>query len=283
MFGPEEGIWKTEDGGNTWEDVNEALPSLEINGLGLSPDDGAHRSLLAASNDGILLSEDTGGTWRTITPDPAQLVTISPNGRIIAAAFYGEGLRFSDDLGETWQNLPGPWDSVGGKMLALAVTNLHYYYIAHQEGMGETMTLWQGKLGRFEKVLSEPAGENPHVTFWFPSGPATDRPWYASLGNQVWKVSGRSGGTHSHSSVSSESAFSETILSLTGMQDPLDQILLFACTGQYIYKSQDARTWVRVHDFGDDRAVAIHLSSAFLVNRTVYALLLGGVFCRLKL
>ncbi len=75
----------------------------------------------------------------------------------------------------------------------------------------------------------------------------------------------------------------EAIVALTGMQDPVGQMILLACTGQHIYQSQDARSWVSAHDFGNDRAVAFSLAPSFLLDRGAYALLLGGAFCKLKL
>jgi photosystem II stability/assembly factor-like uncharacterized protein len=284
IYGPEEGIWKTEDGGRSWQDINEGLPGLEINSLTLSPSFSIDQTLVAAANDGLLLSRDGGNDWTSLVEDPTQLVSISPNGKLLAAAFQEAGIRISDDLGESWESLAGPWDA-GGRILALSITNLHQYYIAHLDGLGETMTLWQGKAGRFELVLSQEAGadRNPYVSFWFPAGPVINRPWFASMGSHVWKISSRAGGAYSHSSPTSEDAPPEAILALTGMQDPSGQVMILACTGQRVYKSQDARTWAPVQDFGSERAVALSLGSSYLADRSAYALLLGGAFCKLKL
>jgi photosystem II stability/assembly factor-like uncharacterized protein len=282
MYGPEEGIWKTEDEGRSWQDVNEGLPSLEINSLTLSPSFSSDQALVAAAKDGLLISQDAGNEWTYLVEDPTQRVSFSPNGKLLAAAFQETGIRTSDDLGESWDSLPGPWDT-GGRILALSITNLHHVYIAHLEGVGETMTLWQGKAGHFEKVFSEPADANPHVSFWFPYGPAIDRPWYVSLGSSIWKISSRSGGAHSRSSLPTEAGSGEMILTLTGTQDQTGQVLLFACTGQHLYQSLDNQSWTLVHDFGDERAVALTLSTAYTTDKTAFALLLGGSFCKIKL
>ena len=282
MYGPEEGIWKTEDGGKSWQDVNEGLPSLEINSLSLSPSFSLDQTLIAAANDGLLLSTDGGAEWTSLVEDPAHLVSFSPNGKLLAAAFQGAGIMISDDLGQNWESLPGPWDA-GGRILALAITNLHQYYIAHLDGLGMTMSLWQGKAGRFEKVLSQETGDNPFVAFWFPAGPATDRPWYASMGSHVWRISSRAGGAYSHATLQPEGVSPEAIVALTGMQDSDGQMMLLACTGQHVYKSQDGKTWLAVHDFGSERALALSLAPSYLADRGAYALLLGGAFCKLKL
>ena len=282
MYGPEEGIWKTEDGGQSWQDANEGLPSLEINSLSLSPTYSLDQTLMAAANDGLLLSKDGGIEWTCLIQDTAHLASFSPNGKLLAAAFQGAGIMISDDLGQTWEALPGPWDA-GGRILALAITNLHQYYIAHLDGLGMTMSLWQGKAGRFEKVLSQETGDNPFVAFWFPAGPATDRPWYASMGSHVWRISSRAGGAFSHSTLQPDGAGTEAIVALTGMQDSDGQMTLMACTAQHVYKSQDGRTWQAIHDFGSERALALSLAPSYQAERGAYALLLGGAFCKFKL
>ena len=282
LYGPEEGIWMTTDGGRSWTDLSEALPSLEINSLALAPGFEQNKVILAASKDGLLFSEDAGQTWNYASEEPCQLLSFSPNGRTLVASFTGAGIRVSENLGKSWQDLEGPWDHSGGQILTLAVTNIHYYYIAHLEGVGETMTLWQGKAGQFDKVISEPAGENPHVCFWFPSGAVSDRPWYTSLGSQVWKISSRSGGVQSQASLTSE-ATPESILSLSGTLSQDGQVILFACTGKHIYRALNAKSWTEVHDFGSERAIAFNLSSAYLSDHSAFALLLGGLLCKFEL
>ncbi len=283
LYGPEEGIWKTTDGGRTWADLGESLPSLEINALQLSPFFDEDGLLWSASNNGLLISHDAGQTWNTQTADPCRLLAISPNGKVLACAFPGQGLRFSEDRGQSWQDLPGPWDSLGGKFLALAVTNLRQFFVAHLEGIGEILTLWQGKAGGFEKVFSEPAGDNPHVCFWLPTGAASERPWYASLGSQVWKISGRTGSAYTQINLELENAPTEPILALSGMQDPEGRVILFACTGQAVYRTENTKSWTAVHDFGDARAIAFILSPDYKKDQSAYTLLLGGMFCKLML
>ena len=281
MYGPEEGIWKTSDGGRSWNDLGENLPSLEINSLALSPDFSVDKTLVAASNDGLLITQDGGAAWNPILDSPAQLAAFSPNGRILVAFLPGEGILTTDDLGETWHQLAGPWDS-GGQVQAIAVTNLHYFYVAHIDGLGENLTLWQGKADHFEKILSEPVEANPHVAFWFPFGPAVDRPWFVSLGRTIWKISSRSGDFFRFD-LPAENGDSAMILNLTGTQDASDQVILFANTGQSIYQFSNSRDWNKVFEFGDERAVSIALSPTFQTDRTAFALLLGGSFCKIQL
>jgi photosystem II stability/assembly factor-like uncharacterized protein len=56
--GPESGVWKTEDGGDTWREINKGLPSGDKGriGLAISP---SHPDILYA----IIELADGGGTW----------------------------------------------------------------------------------------------------------------------------------------------------------------------------------------------------------------------------
>jgi photosystem II stability/assembly factor-like uncharacterized protein len=273
MFGPQEGIWRTKDGGQTWQDRSEALPGPEIFSLAA----GENGVLAAASAEGVLLSQDEGDTWQVLSEGPSNVVTFSPNGKILAAGFPGRGIRSLEILSKTWKDVPGPWDA-GGQVLGLSAGNLGHFTVAILEGIGEKASLWQGKPGAMKKVLSQPVTGNPMVAFWNPPGPAADRPWFASLGNQVWKLSARSGEISARALVFPQ-AQRENILSLSGTHIP-GGLLLLACTGRRLYQSKDGQAWTQAHDFGNERAVSITISPSYASNKAVYALLLGGTLCK---
>ncbi len=163
-------------------------------------------------------------------------------------------------------------------MIGLSLANRGHLAIALLENDGKTISLWQGKRGQFEKLLGRPAEENPLVSFWLPAEAAAGRPWYASLGNKVWKFSARAGAPVVETTVF-PSAQTEKILSLAGVQGPTG-VWLFACTGQRLYRSLEGMEWKEIHDFGAQRAISFGLTSSFSENKTVYALLLGGTFCK---
>ncbi|MEP7359684.1 MAG: hypothetical protein ABI847_20700, partial [Anaerolineales bacterium] len=279
MFGPAEGIWRTVDGGRTWEDVNDDLPTLDIRALAVSPNFAADQVAAAASQAGLLISQDGGRQWISATADPAERVVFSPNGKRLAASFSNGEIRTSDDLGKSWRTVPGAWEA-GGRVAALAVGNADQFYVAVIEGIGETLSIWQGQPGQFEKVHSQPVGENPVAAFWIPTEALADRPWYAALGNQVLKISSRKGRTAAPAEVFADIERAEAILMLAGVQGQGEQALL-AATGRHVYKSADGQSWTLAHDFGDDRAVTVCVSPIYLKDKTLYALLIGGTFARL--
>jgi hypothetical protein len=204
-------------------------------------------------------------------------VVFSPDGKILAAAFPRAGVRASQDRGQTWKNVPGPWEA-GGQVAALAVESLGHVALAYLEGLGESASLWQGKPGEIEKILSRPVGGNTPISFWFPPGPSTGRSGYAGLGNTVWKLNARPGSPLAEAEVV-PAGQGEILLALAGAEGPAGPVL-FAGTGRQLYRSSDGIDWKLAHDFGNERAVAFVPSPAYAQTQVMYALLLGGTVCK---
>ena len=278
LYGSQEGIWRTMDGGLSWECLNEGLPGLDIRSLALSPRFPQDRTLVAASADGVLLSEDTGERWSLLADMPASLVSFSPNGRFIAVASPAGEMRLSEMPKGPWQGVSGPWEK-GGEILALAVDDGPQFKLALFDRAGESLNIWEGQPGKYEQVLNRPAGTMPVVTFWVPPQSGSGEAWYVSLDHQIWVLRRSSGKTPAYSSLIFETEDKTRIMTLTGCQGRKG-LSLFACTGQTIYKSTGTRSWRPVHHFGDERAIALALSPSYLYDQTAYALLLGGAFCR---
>jgi photosystem II stability/assembly factor-like uncharacterized protein len=278
LYGPQERVWRSTDGGRNWQALQVDRPMLDFRGLAVAPDFAATRGLADASNAGVLLSTDAGETWKRVVKEQAGLVAYSPNGKLVAASLLNVGLALSEDRGETWRRVPGPWD-LSGRILALAVTNAYFFHVALLEGVGATASLWQGKPGEFEKVLTAPVGRNPLAAVFVPTDSAPDRPWYAGLGHQVWKLSARKGRPGAPAEVFAPTP-GETLLLLTGLQGPADPLLI-AGTGRRLFTSTDGKTWTEAYDFGRDRALALALSPNFARDKTIYALLVGGSVCQL--
>jgi len=274
LYGPQEGLWRTTDGGHTWEDLGAELPGPDISALVLAPDFSTSQVAVAASPVGLLVSHDAGSHWRTVANEGATQAAFSPNGQLLAVSFALGAIRETEDLGATWRPVPGPWGA-GGKVVALAVDDARDLYVAVLEGLGRTLTLWHGRPGNFERALSRAVGENPVVALFVPTELSADRPWYAACGGIVWKLSARRGRNPSQSVVVPGEVAGENILSLTGIQNDTGQVLL-ASTGQHVFKLADDKPWRQIHDFGGERAVALVLSPNYLKDKIVYGLLLGG-------
>ncbi|AZZ96930.1 hypothetical protein [Pseudoalteromonas sp. R3] len=135
------GIWKSVDGGESWQPVANDLPSMAIGTLVFDPSD--NNRLFAGSGegvyvgrgftnsigfagDGIMTSEDGGQTWYQLesTNNNANFQYVNKlhfgaKGRLYAVT--NTGIWLSDDKGERWQQALDQSEVVGG-CLELAVS-----------------------------------------------------------------------------------------------------------------------------------------------------------------
>ncbi len=284
MYGPQEGVWRTDNGGITWQPIgSDSLPDSDVRALAISPLFANDHTVVAATAAGLFLSRDAGDTWQQQAEGPVGALAFSPGGELFAV--IEDGVCVSHSLGQDWEKIPGPWDT-GGQVLALAATDetdearLH---VALLGGADDSLSLWYGRAGNATRVLHLPGMPNPLISFWVPSG-AGDR-WYASVGGRVFTFDGAS--ATGEDSIPAGVALPEDIITLTGARTEAEQEL-FACTSRHLYASAEARTWSLLHNFDDDNpnaetVVAFALSPAFPADARGYALLLGGTFTQLRL
>src|SRR5262249_9569397 len=118
-----DGVWRSEDGGHTFEKHVQALLTEDIHGLEATYQDG-QRWRFATTNAGLYASLDSGLTWQ---PRPLEGASASPRSlperadrRGSLFMTNGSGppgstgrLLKSQDFGETWSdaNLPGETNS----------------------------------------------------------------------------------------------------------------------------------------------------------------------------
>lgn len=98
------GVFKTINGGASWDPANEGLGSLDIRCLIINPDNSGH--LYLASADGIYQSLDGGANWQKKdrglgTPDVRFIALAQTNPELLYAAGYN-GVYRSEDNGNNW-------------------------------------------------------------------------------------------------------------------------------------------------------------------------------------
>ncbi|MEW5768066.1 MAG: hypothetical protein AB1797_10680 [bacterium] len=152
------GVFKTINGGVSWDPVNEGLASLDIRCLFITPDNSGH--LYLASAEGIYHSLDGGANWQKKdrglgTPDVRFIALARTNPELLYAAGYN-GVYKSEDSGNNWSlslNTPDV------RSIAIDPRNPEIVYAATWGGIYKTIsggTKWDklnGELSR-DKVWS---------------------------------------------------------------------------------------------------------------------------------
>ena len=119
--GAEGGVWKTTDGGNTWNPLTDNMPSLASGSIVIDPAN--HQTIYAGTGEdnfsgdsyygaGILKSTDGGNTWTNILGpflhDYVGAIAIQPGNSSVLLCASRIGIWRSTDGGATWLlRLPG--------------------------------------------------------------------------------------------------------------------------------------------------------------------------------
>lgn len=274
IHGIQDGVWRIQDHGETWEDITSLLNTQAVVSLCRPWNQEMFGTLLAATDAGILLSKDYGASWKTLLPGPSQLVTCSASGEAILAYQPGIGIKVSLDSGSSWEIVNGEWER-NGRVIALKITQRGFLLIAHLEGIGENISLYQGTLQSTELVQQIPAGKNPVVSFWIPEGAVPDRVWFAAMGNRIYRFSQRRGGNQGKVVLTSPSGTKVTILELTGSQDDTG-MQLFALSPEGVFHAQNWSNWSLITSFRDERALAMVPDIRSSHSASFSVLFLGG-------
>lgn len=279
-YGAGEGLWRSNDAGRTWRDLSEGLPGQGIAALEFSPAFATDRSLYAALPEGVAVSRAGGESWELLSSMPSSVLALSPSGGTLLVGTRDEGLyvcRQPRAAPAQFEPIAGPWDPAGSVQAIAAAGDDHFFVAVALPG-SNTVEVWQGKKGHWQKEFEQPADGNP-VTIWIPPTFAADGIWYAAIGSEVWRGDAlRKRPATSRSLAGQGAEESEEVsrvVALTGARTPAGLVLL-ASTGRRLYRSADGKKWQKVHDFGRERAITLVPAPSYSQNRHVYALMAGG-------
>jgi photosystem II stability/assembly factor-like uncharacterized protein len=114
--GPESGIWKSEDGGRTWTELTEGLPTTDKGRIGLDIARSQPNTIYATvdaspATGGVYRSDDAGASWRRVNelqsiPWFFGQIRVDP---LNAERIYhlGVSLSVSDDGGQSFRRIAG--------------------------------------------------------------------------------------------------------------------------------------------------------------------------------
>jgi photosystem II stability/assembly factor-like uncharacterized protein len=113
------GIYKSTDGGENWQQMNNELINKNVYALERLP----NRNILAGTSEGIHISSDNGETWfYSVLPDyPVSTITIDETDSIYIGSYSGDDIYRSGDNGITWYPLNSGIDGV----ISITIKNLN--------------------------------------------------------------------------------------------------------------------------------------------------------------
>ncbi len=110
----QDGILRSDDGGQTWAGANPGLLDLTVLALAFSPDAGRDLTGFAATTSGLYRTRNGGKSWREVAlplDEPAvqclALSTAFARDQLVFAGTECDGLWRSDDGGANWDAVPG--------------------------------------------------------------------------------------------------------------------------------------------------------------------------------
>jgi photosystem II stability/assembly factor-like uncharacterized protein len=168
-------VWRSNDGGKTWQKITNGIETEDIHGLGISTS-GGRRRLLAATDRGIYVSNDDGESWnkgsvaspsnymRAVVPRADQRGTVFLTNGDGPPGSWGLLMR-SRDNGDHWDKvpLPGPVDST---MWSLATHPADPNLLFASSCLGQIYRSVDG--GESWTSIKRRLGEIRHV-IWLPS------------------------------------------------------------------------------------------------------------------
>ncbi|MCH8978375.1 MAG: glycoside hydrolase [Armatimonadetes bacterium] len=183
--GPGSGLYKSTDGGDTWRQLTEGLPTFEDGlgkiGISVAPSDGnrIYAMVAARENPGVYRSDDAGESWSLVSDQrrlygrgddfaECKVDPLDPDVVYVAnTSFYR-----SEDAGVTWTCIKG---SPGGDDYHTAWINpLHPEIILLAADQGATITVNGGD--SWSSWYNQPTAQFYHVTtdnqnpYWVYSG-----------------------------------------------------------------------------------------------------------------
>jgi photosystem II stability/assembly factor-like uncharacterized protein len=193
----EKGLFRSNDGGQTWAAVGAGLPR-DVRDVAFSP---GLNWLYAAAGTGIYRSFDLGGSWSRIhelpgeSPQQATRVAVDPvTGRVYAA--YGFSVVRSTDLGNNFVEVPSqlpPWPGQRINRITIAPSgSTHSTIYVDFEGVGDlTSSAILRSTDGGVTWTSVPLAGGPQVHFLDMRVEAVDRTAvgvvYASHGSQMYR------------------------------------------------------------------------------------------------
>lgn len=247
------GIYRSDNGGNSWININMGLEYLSVEGIvenPYNPNEVVIISIgLTGTNGAIYKSVNGGESWQQTYPEGGLGIYLV-NGTIYAATYTS--LLVSNDFGSTWSALGTTGSTFpqgrvqgglilnGGKTIYVGMAdqskNVDYLEFSNDSGRTfRTLSTVNTSLPDYQEIVADPS--NQSIMWWLPMvGYSFDGLYYS-------KDSGRSWNQVNLPSIGLGAVFGPGVGFNTSAQfiayDPLDPLIMFLGGDGWFYESTD--------------------------------------------
>ncbi len=184
MYGAGAGVLQSDDGGQTWVEADDGLPSLQVTSLasGTMPD--RKQYLIAALPQGVWCLRRGEVVWEQIGDRPARLLALAPTGGALVMATNDGDLWIAEDTPLRWRPLDIPWQRA--RILALAFGQDRQLFVAIHQPDTMSVAMWQrNHTDGWEKRVEHRDAHSAAIGVPSPT-PLLEGIWYAAAGDQVF-------------------------------------------------------------------------------------------------
>jgi PKD repeat protein/photosystem II stability/assembly factor-like uncharacterized protein len=121
------GVFKSNDGGTTWEQKNTGMGNVTVNKMLIHPD--YPNTIFAATSNGIYKSTDGGETWNMKTSGTCKTMEFKPFQPDVIYAIKGSSFYKSKDNGESWTRISSGLQTWSRAVIGVSPANPNYVYI----------------------------------------------------------------------------------------------------------------------------------------------------------
>ncbi len=250
------GIFRSENRGDTWTEINRGLTNLNIQDVVIHPRD--NNILYAAAQNAIFKSENAGQEWRSIGPEmegrTVYAIHINTGDDNLVLAGTNGGMYYSRDGGESWtlfrradsegnEDIIGVFDFIetpNQPNRMFAATDSGVYRIDIDGGSID----WSSQNGEGDRKLTK-----TYITALAIPPQSQDRLFAATSGGGVWSASLREGFLRWEQRAN---GMNPLVSSIEFLQD---ENLYAGTTGGLFFSSDYGLSWSAVSAFGSNRKV----------------------------
>ena len=283
-----DGIYKSENGGDSWSQVNQGLETLSIDLVAIAPDS-SELVFAAGTETGLYKTENGGASWAQVMAGKSKITAIAfdpaQKDQITIGDAQGN-LFFSDDGGETWQQLATLENSGAIRAVAISpnfTSDQTFWVGTEQEGIFQTVdggvSFSKVNNGIWDRAITSLAiSPNYETDSTILASTGHEGVFRSNNGGKSWKKSskGLTKDDQAERPNFNRPHFSDLSISQTYSQDRT----VFLAGFDGLFKSTDGgRVWREVNTLSSNIIVGLGLSPDYQNDSTVaVTTYLGGAY-----